>query len=437
MKRTFIFVASLSIVAFLMGGTWTFLLSENAVKDVYRNLQLFAKVYDLVKRQYVEEPKDEVLVQGAIRGMLESLDPHSAYINKEEFAEMQSDSKGEFGGLGIEIAKKNGMLTVISPIEDTPAFQAGVKSGDIIVKINDQAADKLSIFDAVKLMRGKPGSPVEIWVRREGKDSLIPFKMKRARISVKSVSSKEVEGFPVIKLKQFLERTSDEMKKALKEFSSKGPIKGLVLDLRNNPGGLLTQAVEVADTFLEKGLIVYTQGRDKNQDKKFAVQKGTEPNYPLVVLINGGSASASEIVAGALQDQDPPRAHLVGTQSFGKGSVQNVIPLEDGSGMKLTVALYYTPKNRVIQGVGITPDEIVQPLDEGGALLREKDLPGHIVGKEEKPDAEEPAEKPVAKKPVVDTSKLTALEKEDFQLAKAIAYLKKQVKSESPSKTAN
>ncbi|MDB5039235.1 MAG: ctpA-2 [Bacteriovoracaceae bacterium] len=427
MKRTFSVVATLSICAFLLGGAWTFLLSENTVKDVYKNLQLFAKVYDLVKRQYVEEPKDEVLVQGAIRGMLEGLDPHSAFMNKEEFTEMQSDSKGEFGGLGIEIAKKNGMLTVISPIEDTPAFEAGIKSGDVIVKIGDQLTDKISIFDAVKIMRGKPGSPIEIWVRREGKENLMQFKMKRARINVKSVTAKEVEGYPVIKIKQFLERTSDEMHKSLKEYASKAPIKGVVLDLRNNPGGLLQQAVEVADTFIEKGLIVYTQGRDKAQvDKKFAVAKGTEPNYPLVVLINGGSASASEIVAGALQDQTPPRAHIMGTQSFGKGSVQNVIPLEDGSGIKLTVALYYTPKSRMIQGLGITPDEIVKPLDDAVALLREKDLPGHIIGKNETKDekgAEKLIEKAAAKK-AADTSKLTALEKEDFQLSKAIAYLK-------------
>lgn len=427
MKRTFTVIASLSIFAFLMGGTWTFLLSEGTMKEAYKSLQLFTKVYDLVKRQYVEDPKDEVMVQGAIRGMLEGLDPHSAFMNKEEFAEMQSDSKGEFGGLGIEIAKKNGMLTVVSPIEDTPAFKAGIKSGDVIVKINDQVTDKLSIFEAVKIMRGKPDSMVEIWIRREGKDSLMNFKLKRSRINVKSVTHKEVEGFPVIKIKQFLEKTSEEMHKALRDYSSKGPIKGLVLDLRNNPGGLLQQAVEVSDTFLEKGLIVYTQGRDKSQvDKKFAVQKGTEPNYPLVVLINGGSASASEIVSGALQDQVPPRAHIMGTQSFGKGSVQNVIPLEDGSGIKLTVALYYTPKSRVIQGVGITPDEIVQPLDESVSLLREKDLPGHIVGKEEKPDPEDRKEKAAAKKSDVDVSKLTPLEKEDFQLSKAIAYLKKE-----------
>lgn len=435
MKRSLILVSVLSLFAFLLGGTWTFLLSESSTREVYDKLRLFAKVYDLVKRQYVEEPKDETLVQGAIRGMLEGLDPHSAYMTKEEFAEMQSDSRGEFGGLGIEISKKNGFLTVITPMEDTPAFQAGIKPNDIIVKINDQTTDKMSIFDAVKLMRGKPGTVVEIWVKREGRDSLIPFKLKRAKINVKSVSSKVVDGFLVIKLKQFMEKSADEVRKILEEAHKKGEIKGLVLDLRNNPGGLLQQAVEISDLFLEKGLIVYTQGRDKVQtDKKFAVAKGTEPNYPLVVLINGGSASASEIVSGALQDQDPPRAHIMGTQSFGKGSVQNVIPLEDGSGIKITIALYYTPKNRQIQGLGITPDEIVEPLEEafvGG--IREKDLPGHIVGVNEKPDVK-PAEETSKAKPgkKVDASKLTPLEKEDYQLAKAVDYLKRQ--GSSPKK---
>lgn len=429
-KRSFWIISFLSVAAFLCGGTWTYLLSEDNTRDTYRHLGMFAKVYDLVKKQYVEDPKDETLVQGAIRGMLEGLDPHSVYMTKEEFAEMQADTKGQFGGLGIEIAKKNGMLTVVSPIEDTPAFEAGIKSGDIIAKIADQPTDKISLFEAVKLMRGKPGSPIEIWIKREGVDNLIKFNIKRAVIAVKSVTSKVVDGFGVIKIKQFSERVSDEMHKALKAFGNETPIKGVVLDLRNNPGGLLQQAVEVSDTFLDKGLIVYTQGRDKVQfDKKFAVAKGTEPNYPLVVLINGGSASASEIVAGALQDQK--RAFIMGTQSFGKGSVQNVIPLEDGSGIKITVALYYTPNGRTIQGLGITPDKVVKTLDETDAMLKEKDLPGHIVGRDEKKDEPKPVEKTAdekaKEKKKVDTSKLTALEKEDFQLAKAIDYLKSQV----------
>lgn len=427
MKRVFVIITSLSLVSFLLGGAWTYLLSSDVNRDVYRNLQLFARVYDLVKRQYVEPPKDESLIQGAIKGMLESLDPHSVYMSKEEFADMQQDTKGQFGGLGIEIAKRNDMLTVISPIEDTPAFAAGIKSGDIIVKIGSQTTEKMSVFDAVKLMRGKPNTNVEISIRRENVDKLLEFKIKRAVINVKSVSSKTVDGFPVVKIKQFLEKSSDEMKKAIREASKEKPIQGLILDLRNNPGGLLQQAVEVADFFLSEGLIVYTQGRDKQQvDKKFATGPGTQPNYPIVVLINGGSASASEIVAGALQDQK--RATIVGTQSFGKGSVQNVIPLEDGSGIKLTVALYYTPNGRTIQGLGITPDKIAEPLEEIPATIKERDLPGHIVGKEEAKAKELEAqkkEKDSSKK--IDRSKLTELEKEDYQLARGIDVLKSLV----------
>lgn len=429
LSRSAWIIGFLSVSSFMCGGVWTYLLSEDSNREAYKHMNMFGKIYDLVKKQYVEEPKDETLVQGAIRGMLESLDPHSVYMTKEEFAEMQADTKGQFGGLGIEIAKRNGMLTVVSPIEDTPAFQAGIKAGDIIAKINEQPTDKMSLFQAVQIMRGKPGAPIDIWIRREGVDTLLKFSLKRAIIAVKSVSSKMVDGFAYVKIKQFSEKVADDMRKALKEFSKDAPLKGLVLDLRNNPGGLLQQAVEVSDAFLDKGLIVYTQGRDKVQfDKKFAVAKGTESNYPVVVLINGGSASASEIVGGALQDQK--RAHIMGTQSFGKGSVQNVIPLEDGSGIKITVALYYTPNGRTIQGLGITPDQVVKTLDDTDSLIKEKDLPGHIVGRDEKKDApkEVVEEKPKDKKKV-DTSKLTPLEKEDFQLAKAIDYLKTQLKT--------
>jgi len=424
MKKIFGAVTTLSFVAFFMGGVWTYLLSNDVNREAYKSLQLFVRVYDLVKRQYVEPPKDDIIVQGAIKGMLESLDPHSVFMTKEEFAEMQADTKGQFGGLGIEIAKRNDMLTVISPIEDTPAFEAGIKSGDIIVKIGEQTTEKLSVFDAVKLMRGKAGTFIEISVRREGVDKLIPFKIKRAVINVKSVTSKMVEGYPVVKIKQFLEKSADEMKKSIRTFAKDKPIDGLILDLRNNPGGLLQQAVEVADFFLSEGMIVYTQGRDKSQtDKKFATSPGTQPNYPIVVLINGGSASASEIVAGALQDQK--RSTTLGTQSFGKGSVQNVIPLEDGSGVKLTVALYYTPNGRTIQGLGITPEKIVEQLDQVDPSIKERDLPGHLIGKEEHRAKEvEAANKKDLSNPKIDKSKLTALEKEDYQLAQAIALLK-------------
>jgi carboxyl-terminal processing protease len=421
-KRASLLVLSISFVAFLMGGVGTILLSKDRSRSLYKNLELFTKVFDIVKRNYVENPDNEVLIEGAVRGMLDSLDPHTVYLAKEEFQEMQADTRGRFGGLGIEIAKRNKMLTVISPIEDTPAFKAGIKSGDIIVKIEDKLTDKLSIFDAVKLMRGKPGTKVTIYVKRENVEDLITISIVRAIIKVKSVTAKEVDGFPVIKIKQFLEKSSKEMRKEIRKARKKAPIRGLVLDLRNNPGGLLQQAVEISDTFLKEGLIVYTKGRDDEKvDRKFAAAKNTETGYPVVVLINGGSASASEIVAGALQDQG--RAYIMGTQSFGKGSVQNVIPLDNGAGLKLTVALYYTPKGRTIQGVGIAPDRVIEIPDKDIAFLREKDLPGHIVGAQEKKDKKKADEKK-AKDKKASKIKLTELEKEDYQLAKAIAYLK-------------
>ena len=414
----------LSVAAFLSGGTWTYLLSRDKDQEALKELHIFSKVFNTVKDRYVESPNDKTIVQGAIRGMLESLDPHSAFFSREEFQEMQQDTKGQFGGVGIEISSKNKMLTVMTPIEGTPASEAGIKSGDIIVKINEKSTEKLSLFEAVKLMRGKPGTWVELTIRRENVDKPLVFKIKRAVINVKSVSLKSVEGVPVVKLTQFKEKTADEMKKAIREAAKGGEIKGIVLDLRNNPGGLLSQAIDVADYFLEDGLIVYTQGRDQAQtNKNYATGPGTQPHYPIVVLVNGGSASASEIVAGALQDHK--RARVVGVQTFGKGSVQEVIPLEDGSGLKLTTQLYYTPSGRTIQGLGITPDTIVEALDAPSDAVKEKDLPGHIVGKEEHKSEELRAKQKT--ETTVDRSKLTELEKEDYQLAKAIEILKAEV----------
>lgn len=434
LKKISVSILFFSAVAFLSGGTWTYLLSSDRQREAYRNLQKFTQVYDLVKKNYVKEPGDKELVDGAIAGMLSELDPHSVYLRVEDFQEMQADTRGEFGGLGIEIGKRDGLLTVISPIEDTPAFRAGIKAGDVIVKIEDEMTTKMSLPEAVKLMRGKPGSAIRITVKREGVEALIPFSITRAVIQTQSVKHEVKDGFGVIKVRQFLERTSEELRSSIEDIRKQGSIKGLVLDLRNNPGGLLSQAIEVADLFLDDGLIVYTQGRDEEKvARNFAVSKGTEPKYPIAVLINGGSASASEIVAGALQDQG--RAHIIGTQSFGKGSVQNVIPLEDGSGVKLTVALYYTPSGRQIQGTGIKPDEFVKGPFDPGDIVREKDLPGHIVGEEEKKEkelmaAQEKQKKEAAKKKSSTKGALSAeQEPEDAQLLAAIAYLKKQTES--------
>lgn len=429
-KKVSLFIIVFSFLSFLSGGTWTYLLSKDRTQDVVRSLEKFAKVYDIVKRNYVTEPTDPELVDGAIAGMLAELDPHSVYLKKEDFQEMQSDTRGEFGGLGIEIAKRDGMLTVVSPIEDTPAFRAGVKAGDVIVKIENEVTANLSVIDAVKLMRGKPGEPINITVKREGADALIPFKITRAIIQVQSVKWEVKDGFGVVKVRQFLERSSTEVRKAIGKITEEnGSIKGLVLDLRNNPGGLLSQAIEISDIFLSEGLVVSTRGRDEDKvSKSYAVAKGTEPNYPLVVLVNGGSASASEIVSGALQDHK--RAHLLGTQTFGKGSVQNVIPLDDGSGVKLTVAKYYTPLGREIQGAGIVPDEVVRGINDPVDIIRERDLPGHLVGSEEEKAkqreklAKEEAEKrKQAKAPAGNA--LSPDKEPDLQLEAAIAYLKK------------
>lgn len=430
MKKNFGRVAGsllvLCAVAFLSGGGWTLLLSRDRSDSVYKNLEKFARVYDIVKKNYVKEPGDTELIDGSIRGMLEELDPHSVYLTKEDFGEMQADTRGEFGGLGIEIAKRDGVLTVVSPIEDTPAARAGLQSGDIIAKIEEKLTTKMSVIDAVRLMRGKPGTKINITVKRPNVEKLIPFTITRAVIQVQSVTHKVIENYGVIRVRQFLERSADELRAAIQKMKSEDNIRGLVIDLRNNPGGLLQQAIEISDLFLDEGLIVYTQGRERGRvSKSYASEKGTEPDYPVAVLVNGGSASASEIVAGALQDQK--RGYVIGTRTFGKGSVQNVIPLEDGSGIKLTVALYYTPGGRQIQGAGIIPDEFVRAPNDPEELTRESDLPGHIVGAEEE-DFKKRVEAARRRQKQRNIKNLDT-EIEDIQLAAAIAYLKEATKT--------
>lgn len=427
-------VFGVSFFAFLCGGAWTFIYSKAREKEAYEDLDKFIQVYDLVKKNYVKEPEDEILVDGAIQGMLDDLDPHSVYLSKKDFTEMQADTKGEYGGLGIEISKRDDALTVVTPMEDTPASRAGLQAGDVIVKIEDKPTAKMTIFEAVDLMKGKPGSKVNLTIKRESKNEFIPVTIERAIIKVKSVRAELKDGFPVIRVRQFAEKTADQLRESIKNFKKEGPIRGIVLDLRNNPGGLLTQAVEVADIFLPEGMIVYTKGREDDQvAKSFAMSKGTEPNYPVVVLVNGGSASASEIVAGALQDHK--RAHIIGTQSFGKGSVQNVIPLGDGSGVKLTVALYYTPSGKQIQGEGIKPDEIVRGPNDPEEMPREKDLPNHIIGQNEKPKEEGSKSKKKDDKSEASKSNSSNADKDaDVQLDRAILYLKQQQAKAEPIK---
>jgi carboxyl-terminal processing protease len=330
--------------------------------------------------------------------MLSSLDPHSAYLTPELYKELQMDTQGRFGGLGIEITVKGGILTVVSPIEDTPAAKAGVKPGDQIFKIEEEFTKDMTLVDAVKKMRGPKGTKITISVKREGVPELINFTLMRDTIRVQSVRSRDLEeGYGYIRLAQFQERSDRDLQKALEKMAGeKAGLKGLVLDLRNNPGGLLTQAVRIADLFLDSGMIVYTEGRIESQKQKYFAQKdGSWMDFPIVVLVNGGSASASEIVAGALQDHK--RAVVLGTKTFGKGSVQTILPLDDNSALRLTTARYYTPKGRSIQAMGIVPDIVVESTPPQDAKadekkrsgLREENLPGHLSNPQQTPSQQQ------------------------------------------------
>lgn len=353
----------------------------------YEQLQKFSHVMEVVRRSYVEEVSDEKIINGALSGMLSNLDPHSSYLDKEMYSQMQVDTTGEFGGLGIEIAAAEGGIRVVSPIEDTPAFRAGIKAGDLIIKIEDQLARDLTLMESVKLMRGKPKTSIQLTIFREGEGAPLEFTVERDIIRVKSVKSDFLApGYAYLRITQFQERTAKLMTEQISGLRKRagGALQGAVLDLRNNPGGLLTQAVEVSDLFLNSGGIVSTKSRT-GKNLSFKAKNGDVlKGLPLVVLINNGSASASEIVAGALQDNR--RAVLVGMASFGKGSVQSVIPLPDGSALKLTTALYYTPSGRSIQATGIEPDIMVEPVQVAAGsekklkiqAVLERDLKGHF-----------------------------------------------------------
>ncbi len=348
----------------------------------YEGLESFSNVLAIVQKNYVQEVETSQLVEGAINGMLTALDPHSAYLTPDLYRELQVDTEGTFGGLGIEITLRDGLLTVVSPIEDTPAYHAGVKAEDQIVKIDGELTKDMTLLEAVKRMRGPQGSQVTISVRREGVDHFLDISLTREVIQIKSVKSKLLEpGYGYIRLTQFQDRTTADLEAAIARFGQDGQeLKGLVLDLRSNPGGLLSQAVKVADVFLDSGMIVYTKGRINTQQQKYLAHPGGHTGFPLVVLVNNGSASASEIVAGAVQDHG--RAVVLGTQTFGKGSVQTILPLEDGAALRLTTAMYYTPNGRSIQVTGVEPDHIVENVlpdhaDRQGGI-REENLRGHF-----------------------------------------------------------
>ncbi len=357
MKKAFVIGSLLVVLTLSLGGTVASKGTETGA--TYEQLRLFTEVLSIVQNQYVDEVPPKDLIYNAIKGTLRGLDPHSSFLDPDSYREMQVETSGSFGGLGIEITLRDDILTVVSPIEGTPAFRAGLHPGDRIVKIDGMITKDMQLADAVKKMRGKPGSHVTISVVREGWTEPQDFDIVREQIRVHSVRTAELgNGVEYIKLRQFQEQSAHDLDQAL-EKADKSGMKALVLDLRNNPGGLLTSAVEVTEKFIPDGkLVVYTEGRVRNQNMRFSAHAKKAYDVPMVVLINNGSASASEIVAGALQDYQ--RAVLVGTQSFGKGSVQTIIPLSDGSGLRLTTAKYFTPKGRSIHGKGITPDIVVE-----------------------------------------------------------------------------
>jgi carboxyl-terminal processing protease len=417
----------------------------------YEDLGLFTNVLHIIRKNYVEEVDERKLVEGAVRGMLADLDPHSSYLDPSAHKEMQIDTKGEFHGLGIEISKRrDGFIEVVAPIEGTPAHRAGVRAKDQIVEIcpteppaewegdTCRSTKGMSLFDAVKLMRGPRGSKITILLYREGFERPEPYTIQRDVVKVASVDSKMIEpGYAYVRVRSFQERTADDLREQVKKLHEESgeDFAGLLLDLRDNPGGLLDQAVNVADFWLRDGLIVYTQGRVESQRNEFeAHDDGTEPDYPMVVLVNAGSASASEIVAGALQDQH--RALVLGVQTFGKGSVQTVYPLEDGSGLRLTTALYYTPGGRSIQEVGVEPDikvaarDAVAETKEGQPRqrpLREMDLERHFrqgdaAPAPAEPEAGEEEEPPSA--PAPGEPGASATPGDDVQLARGLEVLK-------------
>ena len=436
-------IVLLILLVFILGVTIGLSRSQKVSalsNSMYEDLKVFTDVLGLLQKEYVEETKPTDLIHGAIKGMLETLDPHSAFMPPHMYKEMQEETKGRFEGLGIEITMKDGILTVVSPIEDTPAFKVGILAGDQILKIGEELTKKLTLMDSVKRLRGPKGTNVTITIMREGFTKPREFTLIRDVIPIRSVRHELLEKhYGYIRISQFQEKTDSEFEKAMKalEEENKGALKGLILDLRNNPGGLLDQAVKVSDRFIDSGLIVSVEGRKEDQKMKFyAHPSGNISRYPLVVLVNSGSASGSEIVAGALQDHGC--GILLGTQTFGKGSVQTIFPLKDGSGLRLTTARYFTPNGRSIQAKGIVPDIIVKPSkpeEEKEALVPkhplEKDLERHLIDVEKGlPKEKEKPKKEGSKKeePKNEESKKKEEVKEkkpvDNQLDRALELLK-------------
>jgi len=431
-KRALILLAFLSVL-FLLGPYGDSRVSA-VDRNTYKSLKTFSEVLDMVEKNYVEPVDGEKLMQGAINGMIKSLDPHSVFMTAEMFKELEVETRGSFGGLGIEITILKDVLTVVSPIEDTPAYNAGIKAGDQIVKIDDKPTKDITITEAVKKLRGPRDTKVTITIMREGFTKPKDFVITRSIIKIRAVKSKIYDNqVGYIRIATFQERAADDVKKALRDILAKAnPLAGLVIDLRNNPGGLLNQSVDVSDLFLKSGTIVSTRGRSQSTESKaVAKNDGDEPTCPIVVLVNEGTASAAEIVSGALQDNG--RAVILGAQTFGKGSVQTVIPMEGGAALKLTTSKYYTPKGRSIQAEGITPDivvKLIRPAEEKNGTeeqqmrLRERDLQGHIKSLKELEAKPEDSKKEPKSEPKKETKKDVDDLDKDNQLKNAIDILK-------------
>ncbi len=444
--------ASLLLLGALAGVMLSLNFSAIADKDGARaplpveELRSFAEVFGAIKSNYVEPVEDKKLIAGAINGMLADLDPHSAYLDRDAFRELQVGTQGEFGGLGIEVGMEDGFVKVVSPIEDTPAYRAGIKTGDLIIRLDETPVKGMSLNDAVKRMRGKPKTSIKLTVLRKGEPKPLEITLMRDVIKVQSVKSKMIEpGYGYLRVVQFQERSGENLVRHINTLYKDGPLKGLVLDLRNDPGGLLNSAVGISAAFLpHKSIVVTTDGRTEDAKRKYIAStedylRGGDDYLkslpaaikavPMVVLVNGGSASASEIVAGALQDHK--RALIMGTQTFGKGSVQTIMPLGNNTAIKLTTARYYTPSGRSIQAKGITPDIVVdEPGIDAHAFLREADLNRHLANDKDpaatsvKPVTPQPSDKPKTEADEAPAKPIEFGSDKDFQLTQAVNMLK-------------
>ena len=422
LRQSILLLAGILLGVSLAIGHSVYALKEN--QDIpFEQLQAFTEVFAKVKSDYVEDVDDKKLIEDAIRGMLSGLDPHSAFMDTAEFNELKVGTTGQFGGLGIEVGMENGFVKVISPIDDTPASRAGLKPSDLIVKLDDTPVKGMTLSDAVKLMRGEPDTDILLTVVREGEIAPLEFTITREIIRVKSVKSRMLEeGYGYVRIASFQSRTTADLLKTLADLQKESPLKGLILDLRNNPGGILSSAIGVSDAFINDGLVVYTEGRIEDSSHRYTATPGDSLNgAPLVVLINGGSASASEIVAGAMQDHN--RAIIMGTQSFGKGSVQTIQELHSGSAVKITTARYFTPNGRSIQAKGIAPDIELKTLSispnnvEERKSFSENDLSGHLSNPENETNS-------ATSKDASGDDNNENLVETDFQLYEALNLLK-------------